>query len=78
MYIPCDKIFLMIPSFPPSELDLEVWTTSEKINLGYNFQTRNDTAFILHMYIPCDNNFYMVPQCLPCDLVEVWPTFEKL
>ena len=30
-------------------------------NLGHNFLTRSDKAFILHMCIPCDKNFHMVP-----------------
>ena len=33
----------------------------KNFNLGHNFQTRNDRAFILHMCIPCDSTFYMVP-----------------
>ena len=30
-------------------------------NLGHNFQTRSDRAFILHMWIHCDKTFHMVP-----------------
>ena len=29
----------------------------KNFNLGYNFQTRSDRAFILHMCVPCDKTF---------------------
>ena len=67
MYISYDKTFHMVPSFfiLPCDLDLEVWPTFEKhFNLGHNFHTRSDRAFILHMCIPCDKTFHMVPQFL--------------
>ena len=34
---------------------------NKNFNLGHNFQTRSDKAFILHMCIPCDKTFHMVP-----------------
>ena len=33
----------------------------KNFNLGHNFQTRSDKAFILHVCIPCDKTFHMVP-----------------
>ena len=33
----------------------------KNFNLGNNFQTRRDMAFILHMCIPYDKTFNMVP-----------------
>ena len=33
----------------------------KNFNLGLNFQTRSDRAFILHMCIPCDKTLHMVP-----------------
>ena len=33
----------------------------KKFNLGHNFQTRRDRAFLLHMCIPCEKTFHMVP-----------------
>ena len=34
---------------------------NKNFNLGHNFHTRSDRAFILHLCIPCDKTFYMVP-----------------
>ena len=54
--------FTWYHNFWPSNLDLEVWPTFEKLNnLGHNFKTRCDRAFILHMCIPCDKTFHTVP-----------------
>ena len=47
--------------FLPDELDLEVWPGLKNLNLGHNFLTRSDGAFILHMCIPCDKTYQMVP-----------------
>ena len=33
----------------------------KNFNLCYNFQTRSDRAFMLHMCIPYDKAFHMVP-----------------
>ena len=33
----------------------------KNFNLGHNFLTRSDRAFILHMCIACDKTFHMVP-----------------
>ena len=40
----------------------------KNFNLGRNFLTRRDRAFILHMCIPCDRTFHMVPWYL-----TLWP-----
>ena len=34
---------------------------NKNFNLGHNFLTTSDRAFILHMCIPCDKTFHMVP-----------------
>ena len=34
---------------------------NKNFNLGHNFLTKRDRAFILHMCIPCDKTFHMVP-----------------
>ena len=41
----------------------------KNFNLGHNFQTRSDRAFILHMCILCDKTFHMVPLFLMKGLV---------
>ena len=51
----------------------------KNFNLGYNFKTRSDRAFILHMCVPCDKTFHMVPQFLtswpwPWSLTYFWKT----
>ena len=33
----------------------------KNFNLGLNFQTKSDTAFVLHMCNPCDKTLHMVP-----------------
>ena len=40
----------------------------KKLNLGYNFWTKRDKAFILHMLVPCDKTFLPVPKNL-----TLWP-----
>ena len=53
----------------PCDLDLDFWPTFEKkLNLGYNFWTKRDEAFILHMLVPCDKTFLSVPKKL-----TLWP-----
>ena len=37
----------------------------KKLNLGYNFWTRRDEAFILHMWFPCGKTFLSIPKFLP-------------
>ena len=34
---------------------------NKNFNLGHNFQTNKDRAFIFHMCIPYDKTFHMVP-----------------
>ena len=41
-----------------------------KLNLGYNFWTKGDRAFILHMCIPCEETFLSVPKILTS---RPWP-----
>ena len=38
-----------------------VGSMNKNFNLGHNFRTTSDRAFILHMCIPCDKTFHMVP-----------------
>ena len=33
----------------------------KNFNLGHNFWTVRDKAFIFHMCIPCDKNFHTIP-----------------
>ena len=40
----------------------------KNLNLGHNFLTRIDRAFILLMCIPCDDLFTWYHNFLPCDL----------
>ena len=44
----------------PGRVSGELMSASES-DLGHNFQTRSDRAFILHMCIPSDKTFNMVP-----------------
>ena len=39
-------------------------SVQSKLNLGYNFWTKRDKAFILHMCVPCDKTFLLVPKIL--------------
>ena len=52
------------------DLDLDVWPTFEKLNLGHNFWTKRDRALILHKStsIPCDKTFLSIPKFL-----SSWP-----
>ena len=61
------------------DLDLDFWPTFEKLNLGNNFWTKRDRAFIFHMCISCGKTFLLETQFfLPRDLdLDFWPTFEK-
>ena len=38
-----------------------VGCVDKNFNLGHNFQTIEDIAFIYHMCIPCDKTFHTVP-----------------
>ena len=40
---------------------VRVWCVNKNFNLGQNFLTRSERAFISHMCIPCDKIFHMVP-----------------
>ena len=39
---------------------VSVGGVDKNFNLGHNFQTIKDRAFILHMCIPCNKTFHMV------------------
>ena len=39
-------------------------SVQSKLNLGYNFSTNRDKAFILHMLVPWDRTFLSVPKKL--------------
>ena len=39
---------------------VRVWCVNKNFNLGLNFLTSSDRAFILHVCIPCDKTFHMV------------------
>ena len=43
-------------------------SVQSKLNLGYNFSTNRDKAFILHMLVHCDKTFLSVPKNL-----TLWP-----
>ena len=43
-------------------------SVQSKLNLGYNFWTIRDKAFILLMLVPCDKTFLSVPKNL-----TLWP-----
>ena len=52
---------------------------NKNFNLGHNFQTKNDRAFVFHMCIPCDKTFNVVLQVLtlwpwPWSLTYFWKT----
>ena len=77
MRIAYDKAFHMVPTFLTLTLKFDLLL--KNFNLGHNFLTRNDRAFILHMCIAYNKTFHMVYNFWLCDLdLEVWPTYEKL
>ena len=43
-------------------------SVQSKLNLGYNFSTNRDKAFIFHMLVPCDKTFLSVSKHL-----TLWP-----
>ena len=49
---------------------------SRVLNLGYNFSTNRDKAFILHILVPCDKAFLSISDNLTL-WPWLWPTFEK-
>ena len=71
--------FCRCQSFWLRNLDLDFWPTFEKkLNLGNNFWTKRDRAFIFHMCISCGKTFLLETIFLPRDLdLDFWPTFEK-
>ena len=61
--------FCPYQKFWPFDLDLDFWPTFEKeLNLDYNFWTKRNKAFKLHMWVPCDKIFLSIPKCL-----TLWP-----
>ena len=73
MCIPCDKTFPVVPwflartdrfvsgAFVIAEASVSALDVYKNFNLGHNFQTIWDAAFIFHMSIPCDKTFHMLP-----------------
>ena len=51
-------------------------SVQSELNLGYNFWTKRDRAFILHMCVPCDKIFSCRTKNL--DLVTLTSTFDLL
>ena len=49
-------------------------SVQSKLNLGYNFWTKRDSAFILHMCITCVKTFLLVPKILTS---RPWPWLLK-
>ena len=43
-------------------------SVQSKLSFGYNFWTKRDKAFILHICAPCDKTFLSVPKML-----TLWP-----
>ena len=56
--------FCPYQKFWPCDLDLDFWPTFEKLNLGYNFWTKRDEAFIVQVCIPCGKTFMSIPKIL--------------
>ena len=48
----------------------------KNFNLGHNFLTKSDGAFIFHMCIPCDKVFHMVLYIF--DLITLTLKFDLL
>ena len=66
MCVPCDKTFLSIHT---KNVDLVALTLAfdlllKKHNLGHNFLTIRDGAFILHVHIHCGKTFLFVLKIL--------------
>ena len=61
MFIACDDLSHDTIIFDLVTLTLKIDVLLKNFNLGHNFQTRSDRAFILHMCIPCYKDFNMVP-----------------
>ena len=77
-------IFLVARPFCGNKIFDPVTLTSnfdlhlKKLNLGNNFWTKKDRAFILRMCILCGKTFLSVPKFLSHDLdLQPWPYFEK-
>ena len=73
MYIPCDKTFHVV-IFDLVTLTLKFYLLFKNFNIGNNFLTSRDRAFILHMCIPGDKTFHMVI----FDLVTLTLKFDLL
>ena len=52
--------FTRYHNFYPMTSTLKFDLLLKNFNLGHNFQTRSDRAYVLHMCIPCDKTFHMV------------------
>ena len=51
--------FCRYQNFWLRDLNLDFWPTLKKLNLGNNFWTKRDRAFIFHMFISCDKTFLL-------------------
>ena len=64
---PTDGVIFSKPGHMSGELILchrpsvSTWCVNKNFNLGHNFITRRDKAFILHMCVACVKTFHMVP-----------------
>ena len=79
MWMPCEKTFLPVPKI----LTLWPWPwlltylcLKKKLNLGYNFWTKRDRAFIFHMCIFCAKTFLLETNIF--NLVTLTLTFDLL
>ena len=52
---------IALPSASASVLASALAAWDKSFNLGHNFQTIKDRAFIFHMCIPFDKTFHLVP-----------------
>ena len=70
------RLFCYYQTIWPWDLDLDFLPTFEKPNLGHNFWTKIDRAFILHTCISCGKTFLLKPE-----IVTLWQstlTFDLL
>ena len=61
MYSLCQDLSFGTIIFDLVTLTLKFDLLLKNFNLGYNFLTRRDKAFILNMCIPRDKTFHTVP-----------------
>ena len=65
MWVSCDKTFLSVyKNFDRVTLTLNFDLLLIKLNLGYNFLTKRDMAFILQVCFPCGKTFLFLSKVL--------------